>query len=264
MNVVSMKSSHTDADRSLSPDIAERLGARRLRLIKRWVAEVNGPFDALIARYVTETSSVLDAGAGRGDPDLPAVNAGRLAIACDPDVPGLRANVIVRLRAAAMLEALPFANNSFDVIVCTVVVEHLRSPRDTFNEFFRVLRPGGVLALLTPNKYSLFVMISQLIPTAIKQKLKSNLFGGHDEDTFPAHYNANTIGSLNNSLQSAGFQSKHVERLAGMWAFFIFATPVALIIRAAEHCALRIPGLRATSTHLMGAWQKPVVAGATA
>jgi len=259
-----MKSSQTNADRSLSPDIANRLGDRRFRLIKRWVAEVNGPFDALIARHVTGASSVLDAGAGRGDPDLPAVNAGRLSVACDPDVSGLQANELVELRAAAMLEALPFANNSFDVIVCKFVVEHLRAPLDTFKEFFRVLRPGGILALLTPNKYSIFAAISGLIPTTAKQRMKRNLFGGHDEDTFPAYYHANTIETLNSLLRSAKFETKHVERLAGMWAFFVFASPLALVVRAAERLALKIPGLRATSTHIMGVWQKPVIQGVQA
>ncbi len=253
-----MKSSHTDADRSLSPEIAEHLGEARLRLIKRWVAEVNGPFDALIARYVTDASSVLDAGAGRGDPDLPSINAGRIAIACDPDLPGLRANVLVRKRAAALLEALPFANNSFDVIVCKFVVEHLQTPLNTFKEFFRVLRPGGVLALLTPNRYSLFVLVSRLIPTTIKQRLKRNLFGGHDEDTFSTHYRANSITTLDRLLHESGFETNHTERLAGMWAFFIFAAPLACVVRAFERLALRIPGIRATSTHIMGAWQKPL------
>ncbi len=264
MNVVSMKSSQTNADRSLSPDIADRLGARRLRLIKRWVAEVNGPFDALIARHVTETSSVLDAGAGRGDPDLPAVNTGRLAIACDPDLAGLHANVLVRNRAAAMLDRLPFANDSFDVIVCKFVVEHLRAPLEVFQEFFRVLRPGGVLALLTPNKYSVFVFVSTMIPTRLKQRLKKFLFGGHDEDTFSTYYRANSIQSLESQLSAAGFETKCTERLAGMWAFFIFAAPVALTVRAVERFAIDVPGIRATTTHIMGAWQKPIAGGAAA
>jgi len=254
-----MKSSRTDADRSLSPDIADHLGERRLRLIKRWVAEVNGPFDALIARYVTKSSTVLDAGAGRGDPDLPAVNAGRLAVACDPDVPGLNANVLVRFRTAATLEALPFANDSFDVVVCKFVIEHLRSPIDTFKEFYRVLRPGGVLALLTPNMYSAFVLYSSCIPTPLKQRLKRGLFGGHDEDTFPTYYRANSIRALNRELGTAGFVSEHVERLAGAWVFFIFSTPLALVVRAYERMEVRIPRLNFTATHIMGAWRKPAI-----
>lgn len=264
MNAVLKKSSRTDDDRSLSPDIAERLGDRRLSLIKQWVAEVNGPFDALIARHVTEASSVLDAGSGRGDPDLPSVNAGRTAVACDPDVSGLQANRCVRLRTAALLEALPFANNSFDVVVCKFVIEHLRTPLETFKEFYRVLRPGGVLALLTPNKYSVFVLVSSLMPTEVKQRLKRNLFGGHDDDTFPTFYHANTIGALDRALTAAGFNANHVERLAGMWAFFIFSSPIARCVRTLERVNLRIPGLRVTATHLMGVWQKPALQGAAA
>jgi SAM-dependent methyltransferase len=255
-------SSQANQNRAVRPDIAEHLGARKLRLIKRWIAEVNGPFDALIARYVTESSSILDAGSGRGDPDLPTINQGRVAIACDPDVLGLKANEVVRLRAAAFLETLPFANDSIDIIVCKFVIEHLQRPLETFREFFRVLRPGGVLALLTPNRFSLFVIVARLIPFSLKQRMKRNLFGGHDEDTFPAHYRANTISDLSRQLTEAGFQNEHTARLAGLWAFFLFATPAAMAVRALERFMLHIPGLRNGSTHIMAAWRKPAGAAA--
>ena len=33
----------------MEPDVAERIGHARYRLIKLWVRDVNGPFDAMIA-----------------------------------------------------------------------------------------------------------------------------------------------------------------------------------------------------------------------
>lgn len=38
---------------------------------------------------------------------------------------------------------------AYDFITCTEVVEHLHAPRETFDLLRQVLRPGGVLGLMT-------------------------------------------------------------------------------------------------------------------
>jgi SAM-dependent methyltransferase len=45
---------------------------------------------------------------------------------------------------AARAENLPFADNSFDVIIMDAVLEHLPNVEASFHEVARVLRPGGV------------------------------------------------------------------------------------------------------------------------
>jgi SAM-dependent methyltransferase len=50
-------------------------------------------------------------------------------------------------------EALPFAADSFDLITMYDVLEHVVSPRATFDECWRVLRPGGLLATVFPPYY---------------------------------------------------------------------------------------------------------------
>ena len=51
----------------------------------------------------------------------------------------------------ASAEALPFPAEAFDLIISLHMVEHLREPERFLKEAFRVLRPGGVLVLATPN-----------------------------------------------------------------------------------------------------------------
>jgi 2-polyprenyl-3-methyl-5-hydroxy-6-metoxy-1,4-benzoquinol methylase len=51
----------------------------------------------------------------------------------------------------ASAEELPFASGSFGVVVIKHVVEHLLDPRKAILELGRVLAPGGILILSTPN-----------------------------------------------------------------------------------------------------------------
>lgn len=46
---------------------------------------------------------------------------------------------------AAVGEQLPFANASFDVVLCDNVVDHAESPKQIVSELVRILRPGGLL-----------------------------------------------------------------------------------------------------------------------
>jgi len=46
---------------------------------------------------------------------------------------------------AAVGESLPFADQSFDVVLCDNVVDHAESPRKIVGELARILVPGGLL-----------------------------------------------------------------------------------------------------------------------
>lgn len=45
---------------------------------------------------------------------------------------------------------LPFADHSFDGVLCTEMIEHLETPQKAIDEMFRVLKPGGKVILSTP------------------------------------------------------------------------------------------------------------------
>lgn len=46
---------------------------------------------------------------------------------------------------------LPFEAESFDAVFSHALLEHLREPAKAVSEFFRVLKPGGMLGVCTPD-----------------------------------------------------------------------------------------------------------------
>ena len=46
--------------------------------------------------------------------------------------------------------AIPVGDASFDVVVCTEVIEHVAEPQRLIQEFSRILKPGGLLLLTAP------------------------------------------------------------------------------------------------------------------
>ncbi len=49
---------------------------------------------------------------------------------------------------------LPFADGSFDRLVCTEVFEHVSNDREVLAELVRVLRPGGLMVVSVPDELS--------------------------------------------------------------------------------------------------------------
>ncbi|TDM08995.1 MAG: SAM-dependent methyltransferase [Ideonella sp. MAG2] len=48
------------------------------------------------------------------------------------------------------VEGMSFADESFDLVMCNHVLEHVNSPERALAEFYRCLKPGGVLIAQTP------------------------------------------------------------------------------------------------------------------
>lgn len=54
--------------------------------------------------------------------------------------------------AQAPAEALPFPDNTFDMVLLHEVIEHVRNDRQTLREAYRCLKPGGRLVIFAPNR----------------------------------------------------------------------------------------------------------------
>jgi len=93
---------------------------------------------------------VLDAGAGEGQykPDFAHIHY----IGVDLAVGDTRWDY-GDLDATCDLVCLPFAQDTFDAVICTQVLEHVPEPLWVLQEICRVLRPGGRLFLSAPQSW---------------------------------------------------------------------------------------------------------------
>jgi 2-polyprenyl-6-hydroxyphenyl methylase/3-demethylubiquinone-9 3-methyltransferase len=111
-------------------------------------------FDDFLRDESLRDKTFLDAGCGTGL--FSAVAAQRGAHVTSLDVgERLLSEVASKCdshRVVGDVAHLPFADASFDVVLSTEVVEHLPHPEQGVRELCRVVKPGGLLILTTPNR----------------------------------------------------------------------------------------------------------------
>jgi SAM-dependent methyltransferase len=102
---------------------------------------------ALVDKF--KPKDVLEVGAGRGTLALQLLQRGLHVEACDINESEL-ADVRIR-RVDLNIVPLPYADESFDLITCCHVIEHLENPHAIVREFHRILRPNGRAIIALPN-----------------------------------------------------------------------------------------------------------------
>lgn len=97
--------------------------------------------------------------------------------------------------------ALPAA--SFDVVLCTEVIEHIVESRAALAGIRRLLRPGGVLVLSTPQRFSPLEVCSKI---AFLPGIITLVRLVYREPILPTgHVNLMTAGEARRQLEEAGF-----------------------------------------------------------
>jgi 2-polyprenyl-3-methyl-5-hydroxy-6-metoxy-1,4-benzoquinol methylase len=93
-------------------------------------------------------------------------------------------------------DAHSISAGSFDVVIAAEVIEHLENPRQVAREWFRILKPGGILILSTPNNESIRSLMALLVRGHYVAFLDSS---------YPAHITALLRKDLERILSEAGF-----------------------------------------------------------
>jgi 2-polyprenyl-3-methyl-5-hydroxy-6-metoxy-1,4-benzoquinol methylase len=101
--------------------------------------------------------TLLDVGASTGIIDSILAKSFRKVIGTDIDRKAIsfatnkfkKSNLKFKVEDAMKLS---FKENTFDIVICTHVYEHVPNPKKLFEEIYRVLKPGGVCYLAAQNK----------------------------------------------------------------------------------------------------------------
>jgi 2-polyprenyl-3-methyl-5-hydroxy-6-metoxy-1,4-benzoquinol methylase len=103
-------------------------------------------------------AKLLDAPCGDGEVSVELAKLGFEVSAVDMVdelLPEARAALGGRFRIADMTRPLPWPDAGFDLILCVEGIEHLEDAFAFLREMYRLLKPGGILILSTPNIISL-------------------------------------------------------------------------------------------------------------
>ena len=120
---------------------------RRLEMIRRAAAGRNGgrvlEDGCGVGQYLARLAPRRRPGRGAGD---------RVRARPARAGPGFRRDAPAAQVLCGVGEKLPFAADSFDLVLSHEVIEHVQDDRLAVGEMVRVLRPGGRLALFCPNR----------------------------------------------------------------------------------------------------------------
>ena len=163
----------------------------------------------------------LDIGCGhhllpwwRAEQEKALVASCRSITGIDADIPSLSKHRTITRRVAGNIGRLPFADASFNLVTANMVVEHLDDPEGQFREIARVLKPGGIFIMHTPNRLGYSTIAARLIPEFLKKRLVYLLEQRKGEDVFKTFYRANSQGDIQRVAEAAGLQAKQVKLIA--------------------------------------------------
>ena len=113
-----------------------------------------------------ENGIMLDLGCGEGRhifgamqkfPNLQCVGLDPHLESLDKSLEGLELFVSLSNKTTTFLSgsaySLPFGDSTFDLVVCSEVLEHLHEYRDAISEINRVLKPGGKFLASVPAEF---------------------------------------------------------------------------------------------------------------
>jgi len=163
-----MTTTAQDADRALKQRHRAMWAAGDYPRVAAELITELGPV-AVDAAGITAADRVLDAAAGSGNASLPAAATGATVVACDltPEllVAGQRdadARGLPIEWVEGDVEALPFPDADFDIVISVVGAMFAPHHQRTADELLRVCRPGGRIVMINWSKRGL---IGQLFAT---------------------------------------------------------------------------------------------------
>jgi SAM-dependent methyltransferase len=170
----------------------------KLRDIGRWYVT---QFVREVAADLPQGTRILDAGAG--ECAYKGLFTQHQYVAVDAAV-GDAAWNYRNVDVVGVIHQLPFADDSFEAVLCTQTLEHVERPCESVADLYRVLKPGGRLFLTAPFT--------------------------HPEHQLPHDYFRYTSSALRSICARAGFGEINVAPFGGMFTRMAYELPSILSI----------------------------------
>lgn len=151
------------------------------------------PFFRLCKEQIPSGSEILEIGAGPGNECSQMLSEIGTVVGLDID-PDVKNNQWLASAHVFDGRKMPFADCSFDACVSNFVLEHVSHPAEHFAEIARVLRPGGVYCLRTPNLFHYVSAGAHAMPHSLHLLLANRLRGlaADAHDPYPTWFRANS------------------------------------------------------------------------
>jgi len=199
-------------------------------------------FAARVKDLLQPNHQLLDLGAGAGVvPQLRFRGVARRVCGVDPD-PRVLENPNLDDAKVGDAENIPFPDESFDIVISTNVLEHLPDPAKAFLEVARVLKPGGIFLVKTPNWWNYMPPLAMITPVSLHDRLNPKP-GGDEEDSFPVLYRANTSRSIRRYAAGAGMRLRSVRMIDGRAGYLTFNALAYFLGWIYHWMVTRVPGL---------------------
>jgi SAM-dependent methyltransferase len=129
---------------------------------------------------------------------------------------------------------LPYSNERFTLVTCAETIEHLEHYRETIREINRVLTPGGIAVLSTPNVLNLRSRLHYLT-TGFPNLFGPLAVGERDIHSPRGHINPVGLFYLTHALLEAGFTQLRLSvdryQRRSLGSFFLLLLPIRLAAR---------------------------------
>lgn len=182
--------------------------------------------DAIICAHIPDTpSTIFESSAGTAILARELKDAGH-----DVTISNYRIQDVPHVKEieADLNQALELPDNSFDVVICREVIEHVESVPHTLREFNRILKPGGKLVLTFPNRLQFRSRFYHLL-TGFYRGMKSPI--NLDVPFGEAHINLIGYPEMDYFLRKTGFEVQGAQSSyfqASDYIFLIFKPFIAL------------------------------------
>jgi len=110
-------------------------------------------------------------------------------------------------------ENIILPDESFDIVICCELIEHLAHPENCLEGIKRILKPGGAAIITTPNKYNPILRFSHMFNFLVKYKEKDFSHKIKEDSRLGAeHISVKGLNEWIKIVKAVGFKVEGIRR----------------------------------------------------